>query len=163
MVAKTGSVYIDLLLEVWPLILLAFLISLLQGWRGVKQSYLHKNFVGTFTNIVFSSAVMSVLAVGVVFSLSVFDIEVNATEKLGVVIVLSATGMKGVDAFMRGRLRGYKFLNINDEQELKDMYNSMTPEQQAQHIRQCPFQRDCKTCTVCQGVKNGNVEKTSRA
>lgn len=152
------SDYLTLLIEVWPLIVLAFTISFIQGWRGVKQSYLHRNFVGTFTNIVLSSSVMALVAVGVSLLLELIGVEDTSNNRLGITILLSAGGMKAFDAYMRHKLNIKQIDPLNKE-HVDMLYNSMTQEERELHVSQCAFKGNCKHCPrYQQGATYGDKE-----
>ena len=152
--------YLSLLVEVWPLIMLAFVIAFVQGWRGVKRSYLHDNFIGTFLNIVLSSSVMALVAVAVTMVLDLFGADGSPDNRLGLTILLSAGGMKAVDSFMRKRF-GFRIIDPLNKEHIQNMYNKMTPEQREQHIHQCAFRKECTNCARCQGVANDGDKETS--
>lgn len=145
--AITGrnSAYINLLVELWPLIAGAFIIALYQGWHGVKRSYLHRDFFSIFFNILLSSAFMAIVAVSVTLCLPLFGFERSPDTDLGVTIFLSAGGMKLVDALIRWK-SGYKFVDLMDSLDIIELHHTMTPEQREQHKKHCPFQEDCARC-----------------
>lgn len=145
--AITGrnSAYINLLVELWPLIAGAFIIALYQGWHGVKRSYLHRDFFSIFFNILLSSAFMAIVAVSVTLCLPLFGFERSPDTDLGVTIFLSAGGMKLVDALIRWK-SGYKFVDLMDSLDISELHHTMTPEQREQHKKHCPFQEDCARC-----------------
>lgn len=147
--AITGrnSAYINLLVELWPLIAGAFIIALYQGWHGVKRSYLHRDFFSIFFNILLSSAFMAIVAVSVTLCLPLFGFERSPDTDLGVTIFLSAGGMKLVDALIRWK-SGYKVVDLMDSLDISELHRTMTPEQREQHKKQCPFQEDCARCKV---------------
>lgn len=140
-----NSAYINLLVELWPLIAGAFIIALYQGWHGVKRSYLHRDFFSIFFNILLSSAFMAIVAVSVTLCLPLFGFERSPDTDLGVTIFLSAGGMKLVDALIR-RKSGYKFVDLMDSLDISELHRTMTPEQREQHKKHCPFQEDCARC-----------------
>ena len=153
--AITGrsSTYLNLLIELWPLIVGAFVIAMYQGWHGVKRSYLHRDFFGIFFNIILSSAFMAIVAVGVVLCLPFFGVTRSPETDLGLTIFLSAGGMKAVDALIRWK-SGYKFIDLMDGNDINELRKKMTPAQREQHKQQCPFQRDCARCMMtCCGHK----------
>lgn len=145
--AITGrnSAYINLLVELWPLIAGAFIIALYQGWHGVKRSYLHRDFFSIFFNILLSSAFMAIVAVSVMLCLPLFGFERSPDTDLGVTIFLSAGGMKLVDALIRWK-SGYKFVDLTDSLDISELHRTMTLEQREQHKKHCPFQEDCARC-----------------
>ena len=154
-----SSAYINLLVELWPLIAGAFVIAMYQGCHGIKRSYLHRDFCGIFFNILLSSAFMAIVAVGVVLCLPFFGVTRTPETDLGLTIFLSAGGMKAVDAFIRWK-SGYKFIDMLDGADINELRKKMTPAQREQHKQQCPFQSDCArgrmTCCGCKGDTNGD-------
>ena len=154
-----SSTYLNLLVELWPLIVGAFVIAMYQGWHGVKRSYLHRDFCSVFFNILFSSAFMAIVAVGVTLCLPLFGLTRSPETDLGVTIFLSAGGMKAVDALIRWK-SGYKFIDMMDGADINELHKKMTPAQREQHKQQCPFQSDCArcmmTCCGCKGDTNGD-------
>ena len=137
-----SSAYVNLLVELWPLIAGAFIIAMYQGWHGVKRSYLHRDFLNIFFNILFSSAFMAIVAVSVTLCLPLFGFERSPDVDLGVTIFLSAGGMKAIDAFIRWK-SGYKFVDVMDGVYMNELRRNMTAEQCEQHKKQCPFREDC--------------------
>ena len=145
-----GSSYLVLFLEVWPLLVVAFVIALAQGWRGVLHSYRHRNVTETAINIILSSAAMALIAVGVAWALPLVpfvgdDFRNDAMAMSGVVIMVSAVGMKGLDALLR-KYAGLSVFNPLDEEHRREFYDKMTPEQRAAHIAKCPFFHECTRC-----------------
>lgn len=152
--------YLGLLYEVWPMMLLAFLVHLCNGWRTVKESYLQRNFAGTVINIILSSAVMAVLAVAVVWVMPLIGYEPDPAAQMGVVVLVSASGLKSFDAFVRKR-QGARIVRGGSAEDLSLMKDSMTAEQQARHMEICPYRKDCSKCKdrhcggSCQGDSHG--------
>ena len=157
-----SSAYINLLVELWPLIAGAFVIAMYQGWHGIKRSYLHREFCSIFFNILLSSAFMAIVAVGVVLCLPFFGVTRTPETDLGLTIFLSAGGMKAVDAFIRWK-SGYKFIDMMDGADINELRKKMTPAQREQHKQQCPFQNDCARCMACCGRKGDTNGETYEA
>lgn len=155
-----GASYLSLLVEVWPLLVVAFLIALAQGWRGVLHSYRHRNLRETVANIILSSAAMSLIAVGVAWVLPLVGINVKDDPELmmGIVIMVSAVGMKGLDAALR-KFAGFSMFNMNDVEQIRDMYMRMTPAQREEHMRNCPF---CEARGYCQLLRDDGKDERSR-
>ena len=137
-----SSTYLNLLVELWPLIAGAFVIAMYQGWHGVKRSYLHRDFCSVFFNILFSSAFMAIVAVGVTLCLPLFGLTRTPETDLGLTIFLSAGGMTAVDALIRWQ-SGYKFIAMLDGAAIIELRNKMTPAQRVRHKERFPFQNDC--------------------
>ena len=163
-----GSSYLVLFLEVWPLLVVAFVIALAQGWRGVLHSYRHRNVTETAINIILSSAAMALIAVGVAWVLPLVpvigaDISNDAAAMSGVVIMVSAVGMKGLDAFMR-KYAGLSVFNPLDAEHRREFYDKMTPEQRVAHIAKCPFFRECTHCAGrCMAGEDDEKEAKAKA
>ena len=150
-----ASTYLALLYDVAPLIIAAFLIGVFRGWAGIKRSYLHESFWWTLGNIVLSSAVMSALAVGLVLVLPLFGYEIPPAGELGIVLVISSLGMKGLDWFMMTYVVKAKRIDPSNRESLERVKSGMTPEQQHAHMDACPFYNACserhcnKNCSKC--------------
>ena len=150
--SAVGSSYLVLFVEVWPLLIVAFLIAMAQGWRGILHSYCHRNVWETTVNIILSSAAMSLIAVGVAWVLPLIpfvglDVRDDTALMSGVVIMVSAVGMKGLDAVMR-KLAGFSVFNPKDDAHRQEYYDSLTPEQREAHMASCPFRTDCANCPL---------------
>ena len=154
-----ATTYLTLLYDVAPLIIMAFVISMFRGWAGVKRSYLHENFWWTLFNILLTSAVMSTLAVGVVLILPVFNIDVSAAGGLGIILVMSSLGSQGVDYVMKRYVVGARTISPFSADSLAKVKAGMTPAQQEQHRKACPFFKDCvKDCEHCGNCPKNGVQ-----
>lgn len=154
-----ASTYLALLYDVAPLIIMAFLIGMFRGWAGIKRSYLHENFWWTLFNIILTSAVMAALAVGVVLVLPIFNVDVTAAGGLGIVLVMSSLGSQGVDYVMKRYVVGARTISPFNADSLAKVKAGMTPAQQAQHRKACPFFKDClKDCEHCGNCPKNGVQ-----
>ncbi len=141
---NSGSDYTDLLMELLPLLAVAFSLALMRGIVFVRRSYMQRNFFDTACNVVFSSALVAALSVGLVLCLPLMGIELSHEVELGMVVLVSAGGVKLVDALLRKRF-GLHIVDPQDEGVLTAFYESLTPEQRACHKEKCPFYKDERT------------------
>lgn len=146
-----AATYLRLLYEVWPVMMVAFMVAMFTGWTGVKQSYLQHNVVATVINIILSSAVMALIAVAVTWVLPLLGYEMDPAIQMGVVVLVASSGMKTMDAIIL-RLLGARILRVGSGEDLLHMKQAMTLEQQRQHMEMCPYRGECATCRGCPRV-----------
>lgn len=148
------EVYLTLVMDVWPLLVLAFVIAFLRGWEWVKRSFFQRDFWSTFFNILLSSCLTAFATVGVVLCLSLFGVVSSDRLDLGLTILLSAGGMKAVDAFLRWRAGG-AYIRPQNQGDLRDMHAGMDDDERLNHKSLCPFFND-GSCSLGSGVKHAN-------
>lgn len=125
------ATYIAALIELSPLIIVAFVIMVLRGLLYIKQTYLHRGVLEIFLNVVFSSIVMAFFSVGVVLCLSIINVNLSEEERLGVVVLLSSGGMKVLDALIRHK-SGYHIFEVSQEEEFLMLPGHETKEQSSE-------------------------------
>ncbi|MBD5585563.1 MAG: hypothetical protein HDQ88_10810 [Clostridia bacterium] len=104
---RPSASYATILLELLPLLGLAFSIGILRGLKGIKESYTGTSFFNRFINVVLTSAVGAVFAVGCALLIPLLHTGVDENMMVGVVVFVSLCGVRLVDAVC------YKYLGIH--------------------------------------------------
>lgn len=104
---RPSASYVQILLELLPLLGLAFSIGILRGLKGIKESYTGTSFFNRFINVVLTSAVGAVFAVGCALLIPILHTSVDENMMVGVVVFVSLCGVRLVDAVC------YKYLGIH--------------------------------------------------
>lgn len=97
--AKAGS-YINTLIDMLPLFGVAFSIVMLKGLKGLRAAYVGKSMFDRFLNIVWTSFICACLAVGCAMLAPLLYKEVGPNVTLGIVVFISAGGIRIVDGFI---------------------------------------------------------------
>lgn len=102
-----GSVYINLLLEFAPLFGVAFSILMLKGLRSVKASYMGQTIVSRLVNLVLTSIIGAVLAVGCAALLPLIYPQATDAALVGATVVMTIGGVRLMDGL------AYKYFKIH--------------------------------------------------
>ena len=143
---RHAAEYLDWFLGMWPIALLSLLLTLLKTER-LKRSYRERSGLALVISMICSGLISGTMALGAVALLPLFISEPTSGMEIGVAIFVNLFGFKGVDVVIR-RLCGFSVVNLMDAEDINGIRESMTPEQQAEHARNCPFR-----CKVCEGGK----------
>lgn len=150
-----GTTYIQLLLDVMPLLIIAFGLLVIRGLAYIRKSYLHRSFLDILCNVLFSSAVMAAFAVGVVLCLPLLGVEMTPTAELGLTVFLSAGGMKMFDAIIRKRF-GLHVVDFRDGEFFQALYNLVPKNVWDEH-----HERHLKNREASEGDDDADNEKTT--
>lgn len=101
------NAYLALLFDFAPLLVIAFTVFMLKGLKVVKSSYLGGSLGSRFVNIVITSAIGALLAVGCAALVPVVYPQANAASLFGIVVFLSVGGMRLMDTVL------FKYLGIH--------------------------------------------------
>lgn len=101
------NAYLALLFDFAPLLAIAFTIFMLKGLKAVKSSYLGASAASRFANVVLTSAIGAMLAVGCAVFVPLVYPQVNEASLFGIVVFLSVGGMRLMDAAV------FKYLGIH--------------------------------------------------
>lgn len=101
------NAYLALLFDFAPLLIIAFTVFMLKGLKAVKSSYLGTSVMSRFVNIVITSAIGAILAVGCAALVPVVYPQANEASLFGIVIFLSVGGMRLMDTVL------FKYLGIH--------------------------------------------------
>lgn len=111
---ETRGAYMSLLQDLMPLFSLAFSIFFVKGMAGLRTSFMGKTFAAKFANVVISSALGGVFAVGCALLLPLFDKQSDPSIMLGVVVFVSIAGVKIVDGLLYKKL-GVHFIDVSND------------------------------------------------
>lgn len=123
-----AGAYLSILIDLFPLMFLAFAIFFLKGLRGLRGGYMGASFFARFTNVVISSALGSALAVGCALLLPLFQHEADPMTMIGIVVFVSVAGVKVLDGIMYKKL-GVHFLDISDSASADAEWSRLTQEE----------------------------------
>lgn len=102
------NVYISLFMDFLPLFGLAFTILMLKGLKAIKASYMGETFMSRFVNIVITSSIGAVLAVGCAAVLPlVYPNGANEASMAGIVVFMAVGGVRVVDGLV------FKYMGIH--------------------------------------------------
>lgn len=102
------NVYVALFMDFLPLLGLAFTILMLKGLKAVKASYMGETFMARFANIIITSSIGALLAVGCAAVLPlVYPSGANEASMAGIVVFMAVGGVRVVDGLV------FKYMGIH--------------------------------------------------
>lgn len=101
------NAYLALLFDFAPLLVVAFTVFMLKGLKVVKSSYLGVSIMSRFVNVIITSAIGAMLAVGCAALVPVIYPQANEASLFGIVVFLSVGGMRLMDTVL------FKYLGIH--------------------------------------------------
>lgn len=101
------NAYLALLFDFAPLLVIAFTVFMLKGLKVVKSSYLGTSFMSRFVNVIITSAIGAILAVGCAALVPLVYPQANEASLFGIVVFLSVGGMRLMDTVL------FKYLGIH--------------------------------------------------
>lgn len=102
------NAYISLFMDFLPLLGLAFTILMLKGLKAIKASYMGETFMARFINIIITSSIGAVLAVGCAAVLPlVYPSGANEASMAGIVVFMAVGGVRVVDGLV------FKYMGIH--------------------------------------------------
>lgn len=131
---KQGA-YISVLMDLLPLFALAFSIFFLKGLKGLRYSMVNKSFIARFVNVIISSALGGVFAVGCALMLPLLDKGSDPMVMVGVVVFVAVAGVKIVDGLLYKKL-GVHFIDGSDPDSADSVWVSMNDKEKEDCIKQ---------------------------
>lgn len=126
---RPAASYVTILFELLPLLGLAFSIGVLRGLKGIKDSYTGTSFFNRFINVVLTSAVGAVFAVGCALLIPLLHTGVDENMMVGVVVFVSLCGVRLVDAIFF-KYFGIHVISLDDSDDPDDTeWSKMSPEE----------------------------------
>lgn len=141
--SRHAAEYLDWFRGIWPLALLAGVLAFLVAAGHIKRSYRQRSRGQIIGNMLWSALVTGFLALGAVALLPLVAPEPTRGMEIGVVIFVCVFGVKGMDVVLR-RFMGLSVVDLMDPADINDIRRGMSPRQQEEHARNCPFR--CEDC-----------------
>lgn len=139
--SRHAAEYLEWFRGIWPLALLACVLAFLVAAGHIKRSYRQRSLREVVVNLIWSGLVGGSMAVGAVALLPLAVPDPTRGMEIGVAVFVGLFGFKGVDAFLR-RKWGLSVVNLMDPDDINDIRKVMSPSQQEEHARNCPFRCD---------------------
>lgn len=89
--------YVSVLFEFVPLFMMAFTVLMLKGIQSIKAGYMGRSLMGKFINLVLSSVVGAVLAVGCAALVPMIYPQATPASLVGVTVFMTIGGIRLVD------------------------------------------------------------------
>lgn len=131
----------------WLLLLIGATIAFFSAVTHIKQSYYKSNPVQCIINIIWSTGIGAIAVIITLALLNYIDVELTTQSEIAVSAYCGLVGMKVIDLILERKwnIKG----SLMDPEYTLSQKKLLTPEQQIQHLKQCPFGEKSDECRGC--------------
>lgn len=129
-----ASSYIALFLDFLPLFGMAFTILMLKGLKVIKASYMGETLMARLFNVILSSAVGAVLAVGCAAVMPLVYPSAGEASMVGITIFMAVGGVRVVDGLVYKHL-GIHLVDNSDASHAESEWLSMSRREREECIK----------------------------
>ena len=141
--AEHAAEYIGAVRGAWPLALMAGAVALASAARQLKRGYKQRSCRDRAATVFLTAALTTSMAVSCALLLPLFVPEVTPEMQVAVSMAVSGLGGETVKLWFLKKL-GLSVVDLMDPADINDIRRGMSPRQQEEHARNCPFR--CEDC-----------------